>query len=151
MLLRFEGDNFVLDQQVVRAALKAYCQPPSTPRSDFSAFIRLLHEGGVDALDIVFETMDWKDWRSIIKAFEWRAARAVQARAVAQGTKTVDASSDQRLSRAVSEAYVTTQVGEMINSLSLEGLDKESSTILKSLFHLVSPLYFFHLVVSRSN
>lgn len=86
---------------------------------------------------IIYEAPDWTDWRVVVEVTEWRAARTVQARAIAQQTGSVDASSDQRVSRAVTEAYVATQVGEMIRSLSREGLG-DSEVILRSLLHLVS-------------
>lgn len=136
-MIRFEGDNFVLDQQVVRAALKAYNQPPSAPRSPFSAYLRFLHNKGCDVQMTIFEAPDWADWKLVVEVMEWRAARAVQARAIAQQIESIDASSYQRVSRAVTEAYVATQVGEMIRSLSREGLG-DSEVILRSLLHLVS-------------
>lgn len=139
MLIRFEGDNFVLDQQVVRAAMKAYNQPSSDTYSSFNTYIRLLHGEKVNILGTEFEAPDWTDSQVVINILEWRAARAVQAHAVSQKSDTTDAGSNQRVSRAVSEAYVAAQVGEMRYSMGRAGVGKESESLLKSLLHLVSP------------
>ncbi|KAH8114987.1 acyl-CoA dehydrogenase/oxidase C-terminal [Phellopilus nigrolimitatus] len=135
----YEGDNFVLDQQVVRAALKVYqdivsCKAPSSiALSPFSAYLRLLKTKEYVIPQNFTGSEIWSDWRTPIHVLEWRAARAVKSRALAQAIGEVDASADQRVSRAVTEAYVAAQVGEMISTLPFTG---SSASIVKSLLRL---------------
>ncbi|OCB91493.1 peroxisomal oxidase [Sanghuangporus baumii] len=132
----YEGDNFVLDQQVVRAALKAHNQSQSsTHQSTFSAFLRLLKEKGSETQIALFESPNWVDWRVVVEVLEWRAARSVESYAKALENGQPDASADQRVSRAVTEAYVATQVADMIQSLSRLGLG-DSAAIVGSLLTL---------------
>ncbi|KAL5478962.1 hypothetical protein ACEPAI_2249 [Sanghuangporus weigelae] len=128
----YEGDNFVLDQQVVRAALKAYNQSQSsTYLSTFSPFLRLLKGKGSK----LFESPNWADWRVVVEVLEWRAARSVESYAKALESGQLDASADQRLSRTVTEAYVATQVADMIQTLNRAGLG-DNAAIIRSLLTL---------------
>ncbi|KII94224.1 hypothetical protein PLICRDRAFT_420565 [Plicaturopsis crispa FD-325 SS-3] len=112
----YEGDNFVLDQQVVRAAVKSYknlmtSNDPSV-LSPSSNYLRLLlappHNPSVTS---------WNDPAVAIQYLEWRAALLVRERAVHHADP--DASADQRVSKAVTEAFVAVQVGDIIASLPL--------------------------------
>src|SRR6266567_4409587 len=64
-LYRFEGDNFVLDQQVVRAALKSYrslfsSKPPAIASlSPSSAYLR--HLVNPPTIPPSFSGKDWRD------------------------------------------------------------------------------------------
>ena len=129
----------MLDQQVVRAALKSRqtftvqeAGNGGGPLPPFSAYLRLLQSNVKPPL-----TETWNDWRNIIQLLEWRAARLVDQRARLQQTSVIDAMtvySDQRVSKAVTEAFVAAQVGTMITSLPLKGKDRD---IFMSLFTLV--------------
>ncbi|KAI0673208.1 acyl-CoA oxidase [Trametes maxima] len=135
----FEGDNFVLDQQVVRAALKAYdalvvrktrSVASLTPSS---AYLRLIVQGQL-APDVQSATAGgWEDPKTAILILEKRAAAMVAERARHQGDP--DASSDQRVARAVTDAFVAVQVGQIIHSL--EGhLGERNVAVLKKLYLL---------------
>ncbi|KAI0633097.1 acyl-CoA oxidase [Trametes polyzona] len=134
----FEGDNFVLDQQVVRAALKAYDAvvarggPGSahglTPST---SYLRLLVKdepvrdtSSVDA---------WQDPRTAILLLEKRAAAMVQERA--RHRDDPDAGSDTRVGRAVTDAFVAAQVGAIVDAL--EGtVGGQEAKVLRSLYVL---------------
>ncbi|KAF8644979.1 hypothetical protein AX16_008153 [Volvariella volvacea WC 439] len=155
----YEGDNFVLDQQVVRAALKAYkalfasfSHPhlsshgygPSQSRDSqlppSSAYLRLLiptqcpaliGAGGSSSASPLPPPLvqrgfrntpvDWMDYQNVVLILEWRAAVLVQnhasSSASAGTTVDLDPSVNQRVSRAVTEAFVASKVGEMIEGL----------------------------------
>ena len=141
--LRFEGDNYVLDQQVVRAALKSYTSFSSSDNySPFSSYLRLLKTKSSDQI-VNRETPDWKDWKVLINTLEWRAARSIEYQQKAREAGILDSSCDQRLSRAVTEAYVATQVGDMILSVSGAQLGK-SERVVQDLLTLVSILIHIH-------
>ncbi|KAL1943321.1 hypothetical protein VTO73DRAFT_4396 [Trametes versicolor] len=108
----FEGDNFVLDQQVVRAALKAHdalVARNTKSTSDLtpsSAYLRLLVQDEPTA-DTSSSTA-WEDPHTAILLLEKRAAAMVQERAKHRDDP--DASSDHRVARAVVDAFVAVQV-----------------------------------------
>ena len=133
-LKSFEGDNYVLDQQVVRAALKAYRQLESSPSlTPFMDFLRLIrHRGSLPNL-----LSGWSNWKTAILVLEWRAAKIVEDRVEAEERRVVDASSDQRVARAVTECYVAKQVASFIDDLPAN-FSNTSVGVLKSLFTLVS-------------
>ncbi|KAG6917134.1 hypothetical protein DXG01_003724 [Tephrocybe rancida] len=134
----YEGDNFVLDQQVVRAALKAhnalFASPsPTTPApslSPSSAYLRLLSSHTRPAAP----ASSWLDPRTSIVLLEWRAALLVQehARTVTQ----LDASVYQRVAKAVTEAFVAVQVGAMIDGVGEAGLKGESAAVVRGVYIL---------------
>ncbi|KAH9851253.1 acyl-CoA oxidase [Lenzites betulinus] len=138
----YEGDNFVLDQQVVRAALKAY--DANVARKDksvagltpSSSYLRLLikDEPQVDTSS----ANAWKDPRTSISLLERRAAAMVKERA--QHRNEPDASSDYRVARAVTEAFVAVQVGDIIRTV--EGtMPTQEAAVLRT-------LYLLHLLTS---
>ena len=139
---RYEGDNFVLDQQVVRAALKA-CEKIQTAghatsrgtSSPFSAYLRHVRSSTASTQNKPIDSPDWSDWQTPVLVQELRAARIVEDRLLLQKLGEVDASADQRVSRAVTEAYVAAQIGELIKTIPLK---EPNATIIQSLFRLVS-------------
>ncbi|KAI0772371.1 peroxisomal oxidase [Trametes elegans] len=114
----FEGDNFVLDQQVVRAALKAHDALAArgvaglTPSS---AYLRLLiaPDGLVPLRAGAGE--HWREPRTAVLLLERRAAALVRERAAHRDGP--DASADQRVARAVTDAFVAVQVREIVEAL----------------------------------
>lgn len=74
----------------------------------------------------------WDDPQTSILLLEWRAAHIVRARA--EHADDPDASTDQRVSRAVSEAFIAAQVGEMLASSPLKG---DEARVVALLFKLV--------------
>ncbi|KAF9234866.1 acyl-CoA dehydrogenase/oxidase C-terminal [Melanogaster broomeanus] len=129
----YEGDNFVLDGQVVRAALKSYnllSSAPDRPLASYSNYLRLL-KGDSPKRPMISEST-WQDPRAIIHLLEWRAALAVQN--YAQTADDPDASINQRLAKAITEAFVATQVGEMIADLN--SLPQSGARALRDLYHL---------------
>lgn len=140
---RYEGDNFVLDQQVVRAALKSFSKANSEATlSPSSAYLRLLLKSSPASFaPIPIKDVQWSDPAMSILLLEWRAALLVKE--VSTGGIEVDASCNQRVSRAVAEAFVARQVGDLMKDLDglLEGKEKQ---VVIRLYHLVSkPSYTF--------
>ena len=132
----YEGDNFVLDGQVVRAALKSYkllISTPDRPLGLHSNYLRLL-SGGQSSRPVMSTTM-WQDHAAIIHLLEWRAALAVQS--AAQNLNHPDAGINHRLSKAIAEAFVATQVGDMVATLN--ELPHNERRALRDLYLLVSP------------
>lgn len=82
-------------------------------------------------------TSNWKDLAFSISLLEWRAAKNVEARAEDDARNEVDASSDRRVARAVTDAYVAKQVLGFIGATS-QRFSATNTSILTSLFKLVS-------------
>ena len=137
----YEGDNFVLDGQVVRAALKAFARVSATPvkgeESELApneAYLRWVAAARGPGSDAEHGPAPdrWGNPRRIIEVLERRAACMVRERA--KHAQDPDASMDQRVARAVTDAFVAAQVGEIIHSL---GGGKEAA-VLRKLYTLVS-------------
>ena len=133
----YEGDNFVLDQQVVRAALKSFTtlfsqpNPSSSGLSPSTYYLRLLVDPA--ARPPTLSTTVWSDVAVLVQLLEWRAACIVQE--LARNPDAGDASVNQRVSKAVTEAFIATQVAELIASLSLPSAERE---IVADVYRLVS-------------
>lgn len=76
----------------------------------------------------------WTNHHLLVQVLEWRAARVVETYASLNAKGEIDASADQRVSRAVTEAFVAGQVFEMIDALPVGDPTK---TIVSSLLRLV--------------
>ena len=148
----FEGENFVLDQQVVRAALKAFTTlmncaqtqgrhkvielarslPPS------SAYLKRLLPGSDKrpSEPPVLSDASWVDHGVLIDLIEWRASLLVHE--LAQTTDLPDATIYQRVSKAATEAFVAGRVGEMISRLDESGMKPRDKEVLKKVYVLVS-------------
>ncbi|KZT00615.1 acyl-CoA oxidase [Laetiporus sulphureus 93-53] len=117
----YEGDNYVLDMQVVRGALKSLRNLQSSkskssvvsslPQS--SAFVRFIlpEYASVAAA----QALNWSDPKISIVLLERRAAAMVQNRATHE--RDPDASMDNRVSRSAAEAYFGVRIGEFIEGL----------------------------------
>ncbi|KAI6142956.1 acyl-CoA dehydrogenase/oxidase C-terminal [Pisolithus tinctorius] len=128
----YEGDNFVLDGQVVRAAVKAYRASLSTPASPLGAhsgYIRFLK--GENPKPVV-DTTAWEDSDAIICLLEWRAALVLKG--FVETMDELDANANQRLSKAVTDAFIAVQIGKMITGLDL--LPRQEGDIIRALHHL---------------
>ncbi|KIM82062.1 hypothetical protein PILCRDRAFT_820972 [Piloderma croceum F 1598] len=134
----YEGDNYVLDGQVVRAALKSYKNllsakdPSASLLSPSSYYLRLLLGEPVKSLSLT--DASWKDPAVALLLLEWRAALVVQD--LVRNQNKPDASANQRVSKAVSEAFVAAQVVKMIRELDLPAKDR----------HVVVELYRLYLL-----
>ncbi|KAI0758856.1 acyl-CoA oxidase [Fomes fomentarius] len=132
----YEGDNFVLDQQVVRAALKAFealVVKKTRSTSDLTPSTSYLrHLAGPPPIN-PSSPLAWDDPQTSITVLEQRAARVVQERA--DRLSDPDASMDQRVSRAVTDAFVAGQVGKIIDALGAD-LGKKDAAILRKLYTL---------------
>ncbi|GBE86858.1 Acyl-coenzyme A oxidase 3 [Sparassis crispa] len=131
----YEGDNFVLDQQIVRAAVKS-CKTllglkSTSALTPSTAYLRLLLPEFYDTQHAT-EFPEWDDPNTVIALLEKRAARIVEARTLVVDC---DASMDQRVSRAATEAFVAVQVGKMIQSLRSHLAESEAAVLAK-LFNL---------------
>lgn len=144
VLNRYEGDNFVLDQQVVRAALKTYktlfsSKPPSlSSLSPSSVYLRHLVEP--PTLPSLFAADTWRNTNTAVLLLELRAALIVHEHAKNVGEGDTDASANQRVSKAVTEAFVAVQVKGMIESLGSVG--SREREVVGKVFLLVSCFLF---------
>ncbi|KAH0833857.1 acyl-CoA dehydrogenase/oxidase C-terminal [Lanmaoa asiatica] len=141
----YEGDNFVLDGQVVRAALKSYnllASAPDRPLGSHSNYLRLL-SGDPPSRPVISSTM-WQDHAAIIHLLEWRAALAVQS--AARNLDHPDAGINRRLSKAITEAFVATQVGDMVSDLN--SLSQNEASALGDLYLLVRSYHSIKLALS---
>ncbi|KAG2344190.1 peroxisomal oxidase [Suillus weaverae] len=133
----FEGDNFVLDGQVVRAATKL-CKAVLSSTSAIaklslpSAYLRLLSATSEAPPQVTATT--WHDVHSVVLLLEWRAALMVKNFTQTPASGDVDANVNQRLAKAVTEAFVAAQVGEMINNLAV--LPSEDAKVVGCLYRL---------------
>ena len=128
----------MLDQQVVRAALKSYrslfsSKPPAVASlTPSSAYLR--HLVNPPTIPTSFLDKDLRDPATSILLLELRAALIVHEHA--QNALETDASTNQRVSKAVTESFVAAQVGGMINSLS--SLSAKDRVVVSKVFLLVS-------------
>jgi acyl-CoA oxidase len=135
----YEGENFVLDQQVLRAALKSFRAlfaskpaPTAASLSPSSYYLRLLLDGKLVPPQLTAES--WEQPETAILLLEWRAALIVHE--IAQTIADPDASATQRVSKAVTEAFVAARVGEMVVALGTV-LPQREGAIVKKLYTLV--------------
>lgn len=134
---RYEGDNFVLDQQVVRAALKAFdalVVKKTRSTSDLTPSTSYLRHLAGSPPSNPSSPLAWDDPQTSVALLEQRAAQIVQERA--HRLSDPDASMDQRVSRAVTDAFVAVQVGKIIDALGAE-LGKKDAATLRKLYTLV--------------
>lgn len=135
---RYEGDNYVLDQQVVRSALKSYrllfsSKPPSLALlSPSTAYLRYLIS--CPSVPSSLSAGELRDPATAILLLEMRAALIVHDHA--HNASNADASANQRVSRAVTEAFIATQVRGMLESLVV--LPDRDRTVVTRVFLLVS-------------
>ncbi|EGO20267.1 hypothetical protein SERLADRAFT_477680 [Serpula lacrymans var. lacrymans S7.9] len=135
----YEGDNFVLDGQVIRTALKSYSNIYSTKTSSmsslspFSSYLRLCHSTKPPQIT---NSSTWDDLASVILLLELRAAFVVRDFARNQGDD--DASASQRVSRAVVDAFVATQIGHIVKDLHILNLEKRVISDLLRLYLLTT-------------
>ncbi|KAK7024780.1 acyl-coenzyme A oxidase [Favolaschia claudopus] len=132
----YEGENFVLDGQVLRAALKAFRglftskTPPAAKApslSPTSQYLRLLLDKTLIPPEL--KPSSWNQPATAILLLEWRAALLVNE--CAQTVEAPDATLTQRVSRAVTEAFVAARVGEMIDGLPTTLKGKEAEAVRK--------------------
>ncbi|KAJ7748084.1 peroxisomal oxidase [Mycena metata] len=129
----YEGENFVLDGQVLRAALKAFrglftsTSPPTDPLSPTSQYLRLLLDKNLVPPDL--DSTSWSHPATAILLLEWRAALLVHDSV--QTLSEPDATLTQRVSRAVTEAFVAARVGEMIDGLKSALKQREAEVVGK--------------------
>lgn len=131
----------MLDQQVVRAALKSYhslfsSKPPAVASlTPSSAYLR--HLVNPPTIPASFSDKDLRDPATSILLLELRAARLVHEHA--QNALETDASANQRVSRAVTESFVAPQVGGIIDSLS--SMPVKDRVVVSKVFLLVRLSY----------
>lgn len=124
----FEGDNFVLDYQVVRAALKAFKTfssnktPSLSTLSPFTRFLRHL-SGKPDPS----QPLSWHDPHTAVTLLEQRALCAVRNQAIREADP--DASAAQRVARAVTEAFVAGQVEGFIHNVPSQLAGQEAHAV----------------------
>ncbi|KIK60024.1 hypothetical protein GYMLUDRAFT_44047 [Collybiopsis luxurians FD-317 M1] len=148
----YEGENFVLDQQAVRAALKAFhnlfgddgkSRPSSStiqnlPPSTY--YLRLLANTPSSEPPILQDASNssassWNDPETLILLLEWRAALLVHE--LAQTVRDPDATIYQRVSKGTTEAFVGRRVGEMIGALRGNSELKKNDVVVLSKLYLL--------------
>lgn len=126
----------MLDQQVVRAALKTFKNLFSSQTQSASAlspssyYLRLLIQPRTQPPELTEDS--WKDPGVAVLLLEWRAALVVHEHA--QTSAHPDATVNQRVSKAVTEAFIGAQVLAIIRNLPLKGKDGQ---VIGSLYLLV--------------
>lgn len=129
----------MLDKQVVRAALKSYrnlfasSKPSANNLPPSSGYLRLLLDPA--SRPSILANASWRDASSVILLLEWRAALLV--REYVQNAENPDANANQRTSKAVSEAFVATQVGEILKNIQQSGLEGKDTVALSNVYLLV--------------
>ncbi|KAJ7617161.1 peroxisomal oxidase [Roridomyces roridus] len=128
----YEGENYVLDQQVLRASLKTFTlifgNPAASPADKAklaaglpgtSKYLRLLLDPSLRPPTASFTPVDdvVSISTTVISLLEWRAAGLVKEAAQTHKDGTPDATATQRVAKAVTEAFVSARVGEMIGEL----------------------------------
>ncbi len=138
----------MLDQQVVRAALKAFDAVVTKKTrgvhelTPSTAYLRHLVSSKSSPST---PSLKWHDPQSVVSLLEKRAAATVQERA--KHLHDPDASVDQRVSRAVTDAFVAAQVGDFVKSLE-ETVGGKEAVVLRKLYNLVrSPFGAPHVSV----
>lgn len=119
---RFEGDNYILDFQVVRAAVKAFkaysssltsAAVPKVSLSPFTNFLRHLSESRQEREGTRPAELDsWHNPHTAVYLLELRALCVV--RDYARHEREPDANVAQRVAKAVTEAFVAVQVEQFI-------------------------------------
>lgn len=142
----YEGDNFVLDQQVVRAAVKSHNNMlesrDASTLSPSTTYLRLLL-GNATGPSLPPDT-SWQDPATAIHLLEWRAALLV--REYAQNIDELDAFAGQRVAKAVTEAFVAARVGDTIKSLPNEIAGRQDDIRhLEKLYLLVRSFLLFRI------
>ena len=125
----------MLDGQVVRATLKSYdlfASAPARPLGSHSNYLRLLRTPDQPNRPVINATT-WQDHAAIAYLLEWRAALAVES--AAQNLEHPDPGINRRLSKAVTDAFVATQVGTMVSDLNQ--LPQNEASALGDIYLLV--------------
>ncbi|KAK7029744.1 acyl-coenzyme A oxidase [Favolaschia claudopus] len=126
----YEGENFVLDQQVVRAALKTFRGLSSTKVPSLSiTSLYLRHLLDKDSAPPSLDDQAWTQPTFAILLLEWRAAFLVQE--IANTTSAPEPTAAHRASRAVTEAFVAGRVGELITGLDAALKPREAAVVRK--------------------
>ena len=105
----YDGANFVLDGQAVPAALEGFARFKDDQEAELllnKRYLRRLAKGSIKT-----KTEDWRP-EVVIEVLERRAKCMVRERA--KRATDSDTSSDHRIARAVTDAFVIAQVGEIV-------------------------------------
>ncbi|KAI0698287.1 peroxisomal oxidase [Cytidiella melzeri] len=141
----FEGDNFILDLQVLRAAVKAFNAYSSsittarsrTPYSEsavssllspFTRFLRHLSDSSP------LQPNDWYEPHVVVELLERRALCAV--REYVRHSNDPDAGAAQRVAKAVTEAFVAAQVESLIQDVPSQLTGREEARVVVDLLVL---------------
>ncbi|KAI0341183.1 acyl-CoA oxidase [Trametopsis cervina] len=117
----FEGDNYVLDLQVVRAAVKAfraYSSAKTPSESSPSAFTRFVrHWSTVNLSRSHLRNLDWTHIPSLVRLLEYRALCLVGGCVKNEACGGVDPTEAARTAKAITEAYVAAEVERFASEL----------------------------------
>ncbi|KAI0042754.1 peroxisomal oxidase [Auriscalpium vulgare] len=133
----YEGDNFVLDEQVVRAALKAFHALRPSSESTLSPSTQYLRLLAIPRSELPLATHVLADNPGqLVLMLELRAARVVEAHADRVQDGGLDAGAAQRLSNAVADAFVAVRVSELVDELVSSSLLPRDQATLRDLYIL---------------
>ena len=95
-----------------------------------------------EALNVSSSIQDFTDPNTSTLLLELRAALIVRDHAKNLATNSqVDASVDQRVSKAVTEAFIAVQVADIIKGLEDKGIKGNDADVVKKMYLLVSQFY----------
>jgi acyl-CoA oxidase len=142
LVRRYEGDNYVLVQQVVRAAVKSLQAvlsssdrvkaAKSMPQSTY--FLRLLPD--LAEAHVAPSPLTWSA-ADAVYLLELRAAHMVKDYASRSKHQSSDGSADWRVARAVTEAFVAPRIGKVIVDVERKLRTPTAATVI-ALMRLVS-------------
>jgi acyl-CoA oxidase len=150
-LFRFEGDNYILDFQVVRASLKAFRAyssahaPSPSALSPFTTFLRHIHLPPAEQTGVQVDNLNWRDPHTAVHLLELRALCVIRDYANNEGEP--DAHVAQRVAKAITEAFVAAQVEQFIRDIPADSLlsasgSEASAHVVADLLSLVSIFHF---------
>ncbi|TFK73089.1 acyl-CoA oxidase [Pluteus cervinus] len=154
----YEGDNFVLDQQVVRSALKSHQKLQSDARSSSSEAVIASLSPSSAYLHVLLSNSrpttlpsSWRDPEASVSLLEWRAALLVNEHAgnVAEITNSggdvessIDAIVNQRIAKGVTEAFVARRVLEIMRDVVPQQISCNGTQ------EVLGKLYLLHLLTT---
>ena len=138
--MTYEGDNYVLDGQVVRAAVKAYNSvvKNGSTKGGFGVPFTAQYLTRLETTrHFPLQDCDWMDPMVGLEVLEWRAALMVQSFADSMAKEVLDSGGEHRLSFAVTDAFIVRKVTDIMSELPEKMAIKDGRQVVSDLLHLV--------------
>ncbi|KZT21336.1 acyl-CoA oxidase [Neolentinus lepideus HHB14362 ss-1] len=124
-LVTVEGDNYILDKQVVRPAVRAFKQ---LGRDSHALPLSAQYLQVFGGSPLIIDATSWQNIHTVALVLQWRATRMVQDLAShSDDDSRFDSNAEQRVASAISEAIVADRVVAMEKGIGLP--DKERSAV----------------------